>query len=283
MPLRRMSFLLLFTALGLTAQGPPLVVKGVGDLAVVPHRVVFQGRDRAAEVMLRNDGSTSATYRILIKEMVMLPSGRLDDRTKAPGEITAVDLVRMTPRQVELKPGEVQMVRFQLRKPAELAEGEYRSHVLFQAVPPADVPEPEAAPGEHALSFKLTPIFGITIPIIVRHGNLKAQLGISKAQAMPPEKDEAPWTLAFSLERRGNSSVLGDLKVQVEKGGQLQRGLVLAQMKGIGIYTGLEAREIRLPLDPARRGALRGAQLRITFTPTDGHASPVTALVDVAG
>ncbi len=283
MPLRGFSFLLLITALGLTAQAPPLVVKGVGDLAVVPHRVVFQGRDRAAEVMLRNDGSTSATYRVLIKEMVMLPSGRLDDRTKGPAEITAADLVRMTPRQVELKPGEVQMVRFQLRKPAELAEGEYRSHVLFQAVPAADVPEPETAATEQALSFKLTPIFGITIPIIVRHGNLKAQLAISKAQASPPEKAEAPWTLAFSLERRGNSSVLGDLKVQVEKGGQLQRGLVLSQMKGIGIYTGLEAREIRLALDPAKRDALKGAQLKITFTPTDGNASPVTALVDVAG
>lgn len=283
MPLRGLSSLLLITALGLTAQAPPLALKGVGDLAVVPHRVVFQGRDRAAEVMLRNDGSTSATYRVLIKEMVMLPSGRLEDRTKAPGEITAADLVRMTPRQVELKPGEVQMVRFQLRKPAELAEGEYRSHVLFQAVPAADVPEPETAPTEHALSFKLTPIFGITIPIIVRQGNLKAQLAISKAQALPPEKAEGPWILAVSLERRGNSSVLGDLKVQVEKGGQLQRGMVLTQMKGIGIYTGLEAREIRLPLDLAKRDSLRGAQLRITFTPTDGNAALVTALVDVAG
>jgi P pilus assembly chaperone PapD len=281
--IRALSLLCLLGALSLSAQAPPVPVKGVGDLAVVPHRVVFQGRDRAAEVMLRNDGSAPATYRVLIKEMVMLPSGQLEDRTKAPGELTAADLVRMTPRQVELKPGEVQMVRFQLRKPAELADGEYRSHVLFQAVPAADLPEPETAAGDKGLSFKLTPIFGITIPIIVRHGNLKAQLGIKNAVARIPDKDDGPWTLAFSLERQGSSSVLGDVLVQVEKGGRLKRGEILTQMKGIGIYTGLDTRDVRLPLAPAKREALKGTQLRITFTPTDGNAALVTALVDVAG
>lgn len=278
----RLAALFLASTLGLSAQQAPLAIKGVGDLAVVPHRVVFQGRDRAAEVMLRNDGSAPATYRVILKEMVMLPSGRLEDRTKAAGELTAADMVRMTPRQVELKPGEVQMVRFQLRKPAELADGEYRSHVLFQAVPPAEAPQPAAPEGDKGLSFKLTPIFGITIPIIVRHGTLKAELGLKGAKVLPPEKEGGPWDLSFEILRKGNSSVLGDLQVQVEKSAHHKKGEALIQLKGIGIYTGLDAREMRLPL-PAPKGVdFKGAQLRITFTPTDGNATPVTALVDVA-
>jgi len=278
----RLASLFLISALALPAQQAPVSLKGVGDLAVVPHRVVFQGRDRAAEVMLRNDGSEAATYRVILKEMVMLPTGRLEDRTKAEGELTAADMVRMTPRQVELKPGEVQMVRFQLRKPAELADGEYRSHVLFQAVPPAEAPQPAAAEGDKGLSFKLTPIFGITIPIIVRHGTLKAELAVKGAKVAPPEKDGGPWSLIFQIERRGNSSVLGDVQVQVEKSTHHKKGESLIQLKGIGIYTGLEAREMRLNLPAAKGVDFKGAQLKITFTPTDGNASPVTALVDVA-
>lgn len=279
----RLAPLLLLCAAALPGQQAPLAVKGVGDLAVVPHRVVFQGRDRSAEVMLRNDGSATATYRVILKEMAMLPNGRLEDRTKAEGELSAADMVRMTPRQVELKPGEVQMVRFQLRKPAELAEGEYRSHVLFQAVPPAEAPQPPAAEGEKGLSFKLTPIFGITIPIIVRHGTLKAELGLKDPKITPPDKEGAPWALGFLIQRRGNSSVLGDLQVQVEKAPRLKKGEVLVQMKGIGIYTGLEAREMNVRLTAPKGESLKGAQLKVTFTPTDGNAAPVSTLVDVAG
>jgi len=264
----------------LLAQGLP--VKSPGNLGVIPHRVVIQGRDRAAEIMLRNEDTVPAVYRILIKEMDMKPDGSLEDRPHKEGEVTAADLIRMTPRQVELKPGETQMVRFQLRKPENLPDGEYRSHVHFQAVPP---PKPPATPGEGAeqtMNFEITPVFGITIPLIVRQGNVTTDIKLGQMKLIPPKAEGHPPFLSVDLLRSGNGSVLGDIQVSVEKGSKLSHGTVLGVAKGIGIYGGLDHRTHLLSLLHASQGELGGSRLKVVFTPTDGAKTPQTAFFDVS-
>jgi P pilus assembly chaperone PapD len=271
------SLLLAIVSLG--AQGTP--PKSPGNLGVIPHRVVIQGRDRAAEIMLRNEDSAPAVYRILLKEMDMTPDGGLVDRPHREGEITGADLVRMTPRQVELKPGETQMVRFQLRKPENLPDGEYRSHVHFQAVPP---PKPPVAPGEgdeKTMNFDITPIFGITIPLIIRHGHVVTDIKLGQMKLVPPKEPGKPPFLSVDLLRSGNGSVLGDFQVTVEKSAKLSRGTVLAIAKGVGIYNGLDHRTHLMSLEHAAKGELAGAKLKVVFTPTDGSKVSQTAFFDV--
>lgn len=279
----------------LAAQGPaPLVPggpppapgtgKGVGDLMVLPTRVVLEGRDRAAEVMLRNAGKVPAVYRVFMKEMKMQPDGQLKERPHEAGEITATDLVRLSPRQVELAPGEVQVVRFQVRKPEGLPDGEYHSHALFQAVPPAEIPKPlgpEDPTAPKGISFNITTVFGISIPIIVRHGQTQASVSLKDLRIEPPVIPEAPPELGLRIERTGNRSVLGNLSVVLESGGKAKKGTVLFEVKSLGVYTEISARDVRIPMAQLKDGSLKGARLRITFAPTDLKAEPQVAFFDI--
>lgn len=257
-------------------QGSP------GDLMILPTRVVLEGRERAAEVTLRNEGVSKATYRIFLKEMDMTPEGKLVDRERREGETTAADLFRYTPRQVDLGPGEIQKIRIQLRKPEGLPDGEYRSHMVFQGIPQAEIPNAGPDAGDKTLSFKIQPIYGISIPVIIRHGDLKAQVRIEGLTTwLPPEKD-MPLIVEFQLTRSGNRSSLSDIEVIAEAGGPVKPGTSLYQYKGVAVYNGLEARRVRIPLIGGKEGALKGTRLKVVVTPRDQSHSPSEASVTVS-
>ena len=52
-------------------------------------------------------------------------------------------MVRLSPKQITVGPGENQTVRFNLRPPADLDSGEHRSHLLLQVIP--EVSEPSSS------------------------------------------------------------------------------------------------------------------------------------------
>jgi hypothetical protein len=254
---------------------------GTGDLAIFPTRVVLEGRERAAEIMLQNCGASAASYRVSLKEMEMLPSGKVQDREKAPGEITAADMIRFSPRQVDLAPGESQTVRIQVRKPEGLPDGEYRSHMLFQAIPSAEPPAPLGEDPEQKLSFSITQLVGISIPIIVRHGQTRAAITLSGLRFWQPDVKDALPVLSLLLERTGNRSVIGDFTVTVESGGKLRKGTRISELRNSAVYSNLASREVHLPMPAGQNGGLKGTKVKVTFTATDMKLPPVSATLDI--
>jgi hypothetical protein len=248
---------------------------------LIPTRVVMEGRQRATEVVLKNIGKSPATYRIHLKEMVMAPNGQLKDRDKEPGEVTATDLIRFSPRQVDLAPGETQTVRIQVRKPEQLPDGEYRSHMLFQGIPPAEAPRAPEAEAEQKLSFTITPIYGIAIPVIVRHGEVKTEVALSNLSYDAAKQEGEPPFLFLRLERKGNGSVLGDFEVFVESGGTIKKGQSLMTMVGVAVYHPNPFREVVVPLRVDKGVSLTGTRLKVVYTPQDAKQAPVSALIDV--
>ena len=111
-----------------------------GDLLISPVRVVLEGRQRSAELTLVNRGEETMTYRVEFENRRMLEDGRFESALEArEGELFADSMIRYAPRRITLEPGSPQTIRVLLRKPSDLAEGEYRSHLLFRAVPEATV------------------------------------------------------------------------------------------------------------------------------------------------
>src|SRR3954447_14346011 len=146
-----------------------------GELMVHPTRIVFEGNTHTAQVDVINSGTVPMTYRISIIRR------RMNDRgdfvpvgTPEPGEQFADEMIRYSPRQVVLQPGVAQAVRLQLRKPATIADGEYRSHLLFQALPPADAPSSAGGATGTGLDIRLTAVYSVSIPVIVRQGTTSA-------------------------------------------------------------------------------------------------------------
>jgi hypothetical protein len=258
---------LLASVAALVPQTPS---QGVGDLLVAPTRVVLENTKRTAEVNLLNTGNKPATYRISFIHQRMNEEGKLEEVvTPGPDEKFADDLVRFTPRQVVLEPHVAQLVRIQMRLPADLAAGEYRSHLLFRAVPVAAPEAEEKGYGDaKGINIKITPIYGISIPVIVRTGETSAVAKFEGLQfAQTPEG--AP-VVVGKLNRTGNASVYGQVLVTfAPKGGPFR---TVAQVNGLAVYTPNATRNFAVRLAPPEGTKLANGILKVTYRqmPNDG-------------
>jgi P pilus assembly chaperone PapD len=268
-------------AAGLSAAAlivfPTAANAGVGDLLVAPTRLVLDGH-KGAEIILNNIGDEPATYRVSIEFRRMTEGGDLVDVT-TPTDLDkkAEDMIVYAPRKVVLAPHEPQAIRIVARAPQGLPDGEYRVHLLFRAIPP---PNPIVQPsGEQpkGVQFKLTPVYGVTIPVIVRLGNLQATAGIAnvhletKSQAAsrvlivgsvqsagtPPQQlgnaEGRQLAIGFDLLRQGSRSTYGEVRV-------LKAGVKdpIAIQKGVAIYTEIGKRHVSVVIPENERSAASG-------------------------
>lgn len=251
-----------FSLASLTKALTPLVIafipvawspaRAAADLLVAPTRVVLDDRARSAEVVLNNIGERPATYRISLEVKRMTAEGELVDvEQPSAADAQAIEMVSYAPRRVTLAPGQPQAIRIAARKPEGLPDGEYRVHMLFRAVPDAATPEPEGTTPQGGFSIQLTPIYGITIPVIVRQGALTATAGVAGAQIAAGE--DGP-QLEVELTRSGDRSTYGDIRVL--KAGHA-KPVFLA--RGVAVYPEVGRRSIGFALAPEQVQALKGA------------------------
>lgn len=251
--------LVLLTAVAAVAQGP-------GDLLVAPTRVVLTDRHRTGEVLLMNAGSTTATYRITFTHLRMNEVGGMQEiETPTADERFCDDIVRYTPRQVTLEPKSSQTVRLQLRLPAELPAGEYRSHLQFKAIPQNPPAEPAQQPAARSndLTVRLVATFGVSIPVIARHGQTSASAIMSGLSLSPGETPEKPMILSAVIDRKGNQSIYGDLTATFTRSGG--RPVTIAMIGGVAVYTPNPRRIVKLELKPPTGVELRSGRLTLSY------------------
>lgn len=251
----------------------PAPAAAQGDLLVAPTRVILDGR-RGTEVILSNIGSEEATYRIGLELRRMEPNGSLTPVEKSDAnerEDAALKMIRYAPRRISLPPGQPQAVRIAARPGAELPDGEYRVHMSFKAIPkPREVTEEDAGP-QQGVSIRLIPVYGVTIPVIVRHGRLEAQVAITQPRV---EQSARGPQLVMDLQRGGESSTYGELRVM--KPGQ---GDPVFLVRGVAVYSELEKRELRLMLTPEQAAAMTGP-LRFEYREMPDKGGDLIAAVD---
>jgi P pilus assembly chaperone PapD len=232
------------------AMLPTSAGAGVGDLLVAPTRLVLDGR-KGAEIILNNIGDDAATYRVSVEFRRMTEKGDLID-VSAPSaaDKAAEDMIVYTPRKVTLAPHEPQAIRIAARAPQGLPDGEYRVHLLFRAIPPANPVVQPTGEQPKGVSFQLTPVYGVTIPVIVRLGNLQAAAGIANVQL---ERRDGAAAIGLDLNRTGTRSTFGEVRV-------LKAGVKdpVAIAKGIAIYTEVGRRHVSVPLTDAYKSGLTG-------------------------
>jgi P pilus assembly chaperone PapD len=223
---------------------------GVGDLLVAPTRILLDGR-KGTEIVLNNIGDAPATYRISVEFRRMTPDGNLEDVTEpTAAEKAAADMIVYAPRRVTLAPHEPQSIRIAARPPQGLADGEYRVHLLFRAIPPSTPVTAAPDQSTKGLKLQLIPVYGVTIPVIVRLGNLQATAGISNVAL---EKKDGKEAISLDLTRSGSRSTFGE--VQVLKAGVKDP---IAVQKAVAIYTEVGKRRITIPVDDSFKGAVAG-------------------------
>lgn len=225
----------------------PLVSPGQGDLLVTPRRVVFEGNKQREEIILANTGRDTAAYSVSFLQYRMTDDGAFEEITEPrPGQLFADPYLRYFPRSVKLAPGESQVIRMQVRRLPDMAGGEYRSHLYFRAVPGEKPLEGEdVLPDSTSIGIRLTPVYGVSIPVIIRTGNLSSKITISDL-AVEREENHPP-VMRMTLNREGSQSVYGDLSIDyIAPGGEkINVGIV----RGLAVYTPNSLRRFSMPLD----------------------------------
>ncbi|MDO8301291.1 molecular chaperone [Lacisediminimonas sp.] len=237
----------------------------LADLMLHPTRIVIEKNQRAAQLELINNGLEAATYRISLVNRRMSETGEFTAiDSAAPGEHFADALLRYSPRQITLEPGVGQVVRIMLRKPADLAAGEYRSHLQFDKQP-----EPKGAtsietqgPVDKEVGVVLTALVGASIPVIVRHGETAATVSLSHLEMQISPANQKP-LLSLRMNRSGNRSVYGDLSVTfTPQGGSEQ---LIGRAGGLAVYSPNPLRRAKLALQPPAGMAMARGTLRATY------------------
>lgn len=209
----------LFAAIFLATIGQSYA--DIGGLMVTPNRLEFKDNVESQEVKLINKRDEAVTYRVSLQHLRMDEKGAYTEipqtETNSP-EKFADDLLRYSPRRVTLQPNEVQTIRVMVKKPADLAVGEYRAHFLFREEPAADfkpdnnVEAKNKKKNDNKISVVLKPLFGISIPVIVVNGDAKAESNIENLAIKSDEKEHKK-LLSLDLVRNGNASIYGNVLV----------------------------------------------------------------------
>ncbi len=261
---RANQFVLLFSGLILLSMIASTRAIAQGNLLVTPRRVVFEGQKRTQDLNLANTGTDTAKYNVSIIQYRMREDGSFEEITEPdPGQNFADKFLRFFPRTVTLAPNEAQVVKMQLIKTDQLKPGEYRSHVYFRAVPkqPALGTE-EVVKDSTAIGVKSIPIFGITIPVIIRAGEFTTKVNLTDPNL--EIINDTIQRLKFTFNRIGNMSVYGD--IQVDYISPQSVSTPVGTVRGIAVYTPNQARKFQMDLDKKAKVNYKSGSLKITYT-----------------
>ena len=240
-------------------------VYAAAQLMVTPTRVVFEGNERTKQVNLINNGADTGRFKISFVRKDMTPEGSIKVIEENEPGLYSDEVVRFSPRLVTLAPGQSQTVRLMLRKKSGMADGEYRSHMMFQSLPDATVTDVGQLTSENpkTLSIQLIPIVGISIPVIVRQGVLNAEVSLSGFEIKQTNTVKVESVLSLQINRQGNKSTYGDFRVYfTPKGGA---PIVIGQVNGVAVYTTRSSRSLDIKLQTPPGFSLSNGELRVTY------------------
>ena len=251
-------FLFIFLSFDSSAQG---------DLMIYPKRVVFDGTKKTQELSLSNIGKDTAKYSISFVQIRMKEDGNFDNITVPDsGQRFADKYIRIYPRKVTLAPKETQLIKVQCINTDQIPTGEYRSHIYFRAEQNTKPlgEEEKKSNDTTGITIKLDPVYGITIPVIIRIGESTSQVSLSDV-SLTMENDTLP-VLKMKFSRSGNMSVYGDVTVTYIS--PLEEETQVALAKGVAVYTPNTTRWFQLYLD--KKIKYTKGKIHINYSTQDG-------------
>lgn len=233
-----------------------------GDLLVNPNRVVFEGRKNKETLSLINTGKETTTYSVSFVQRRMNEDGSFSIiETPDKGQPFADPYLRIYPRQITLAPGEAQVIMLQFKRRPAMQDGEYRSHLYFRSEKDYTPLGSDKKDTLKTLAVEIIPIYGISIPVIIRTGEAYATASISNLKLVNLEQEKK---VTFLLNRTGPSSLYGNFTVEYipNQGDPVIIGIV----NGVAVYTNLNKRFMTINLNPTQEIDLKIGTIRVKYT-----------------
>ncbi len=235
------------------------------NLLVTPTRVELDNkRNKSAVFSLVNKSTTPSRYEIYLEDKALLPNGEYELLESSPNSITS--FTRYSPRRLSLKPEQGTRVRVAVRPPKNLAQGEYRSYIVFHQIPLAPkIDANHTQQQAESLQLSVTAYLRIAIPVIMRIGELEAELSLSSQQASMTDGQQQ---LIVTIERKGKRSSLGDIEILNADNNEL-----VGSLKNAAIYPENNSRTFNITLN---KPVSSGTKLTIRYTENDNLYLPKT-------
>lgn len=244
-----------------------------GDLLITPKRVVFEGNKQREELNLVNIGKDTTTYSISFIQKIMKEDGSfVNIENPDPGQMFADTYLRIFPRTVTLAPGEPQVIMLQCRRNPDMLPGEYRSHLFFRSEKDYNpLGTKNSDQDSMKLSVQLIPIYGMSIPIIIRSGAINVSTTLIDLKL--ENRQDSIQDLNFSITRTGNISVYGDIKLHfIPANG---KPFEIDGKRGVGIYTNINKRNIGIKLNSKQSKILKNGKLKVQYISNEESKKPV--------
>ncbi len=172
-------------------------------LYVSPSRVVIDPSEKIQTLTVSNRSNVERRYDISVIDQTMTEQGitqRVDTF-----DYSAKRMLRFVPKRFTLKPGERQIIRVMVRRPGDLTDGDYHSHMLFREIPVQNKSPDQLLTGNQnsgKASFEIKTLYGLAVPVVVQQGTIQADMQMVDAQIL---KNPSGPVLAISMQRQGNA------------------------------------------------------------------------------
>ena len=225
-------------------------------LFVSPLRVEMKPGEDSAVITITNKSDTTRRYKVEMTDQVMNAEGVVETAETFP--YSSKRMLRFMPRRVVLEAGQRQVVRVMARRPADLPDGDYHTHLLFEEEQPAatasaGVSGTEAAKG---LTFALGTTYGVAIPLMVQHGVVSSSIALTDAR-LKQTVEGKPTDVLAAFHRGGNAEASG--MVTVTSG-----DTNLVTPRRVRLYREVDDVVITLPLNEAGAAYHGQAVVRLT-------------------
>ena len=198
------------------------------NITLSKNRLFFDEKDRGDALQLRNTGGNPMQFKTELHLVKMDENGGISKVLDA--DDSAISMLRFSPRRGVVPAGGKQVIRFSVRRPKDLPEGEYRAVLSLSTSLATD--RPEAVTLQSTLSYNM--------PIIVRHGETSAKTTLENTRLVNSQ-DAKFIELWQTLD--GNRSLFGNFTVENEE------GEVVGLLNGVAVYTPLAKRKVMIPID----------------------------------
>lgn len=212
----------------------------LANITLSQNRLYFGPSDRANAVQLRNTGGFAIQYKTSVHLVKMTEHGEIIKVDTLDN--SAVEMMRYSPKRGVVPAGGKQVIRFAIRRPRDLQDGEYRAVLSIATSIATDKPE----------DVTLKSTLAYNMPVIIRHGDMQASTSIENPQVVI--LNEHPH-VSLTQTLSGNRSLYGNYTVTDENDD------LVGVLNGVAVYTPLSERQVLIPLNKK----VEGQKLTVSF------------------
>lgn len=211
-----------------------------------------------ASLQLNNPTKDTRTYSMSFIDKQFDDDGKIinvPDSVKLVSSLKSY--LRVFPRVITLAPGESQEVQIQLKAPASISDGEYRSYLHFLPLENSTNSDTAKVSGlQIDVKFRI----GAALPLFYRKNTVLPEVDIADVSLA---KQDSVTILNFDINRSGASSTYGYIVVSAMSQG---KPLMIMEESGNAIYPEQNLLKMKMPISIEKLDRTSDGKIPLTIT-----------------